>query len=528
MFIAALGILQGVMLLVLLAVCGNTANLVLARASTRYREVGVRLALGAAPGNVIRLMLTENLLLGLGGAAAGVVIAWWGTEALRAMPPYGAFPVRFQTSLDAVGLLFATALGLGCGLLFGAPPAFQLGRIDPQVALRSGSRSTGRSTLRDTLMALQCGLALLVLVVAGLFFQGFVETRDTNPGFRTDGLLIATYDLTVGVPTEASARQFATDLIDRLQRVPEVESVALASNMPLDIHGWPLRGFRIEGRAQTAQQQEQALSNIVSRGYFSTMGIPFVAGSDFAEMRETSQPRQVIVNEEFVRRYISPADPVGRRLTNGGADYTIVGVVKNSTYEAFGEPPTPAFFFSYRDRPRFLGEIHLRARSGSETLLASEVQRAVRDTDASLPVYNIRTMAEHVERNLFLRKIPARMFAVIAPLLLALVAIGIYAVVSYTVSQRTTEIGVRMAMGATAEAVVRHMVMEGLQVALIGIVLAWVLAAMVQLHLFSNSRGAWVVLAGVPTVLTVVAAVSCWLPAKRATTVDPVVALRAE
>ena len=161
-------------------------------------------------------------------------------------------------------------------------------------------------------------------------------------------------------------------------------------------------------------------------------------------------------------------------------------------------------------------------------LLASEIQRAVRAIDASLPVYNIRTMAEHVERNLFLRKIPARMFAVIAPLLLALVAVGIYAVVSYTVSQRTTEIGVRMAMGATAEAVVRHMVMEGLQVALIGIVLAWVLAAMVQLHLFSNSRGAWVVLAGVPTVLTVVAAVSCWLPAKRATTVDPVVALRAE
>ena len=270
------------------------------------------------------------------------------------------------------------------------------------------------------------------------------------------------------------------------------------------------------------------MSNIVSRGYFATMGIPFVSGSDFAEMRDTSQPRQVIVNEEFVRRYISPVDPVGRRLRSGSADYTIIGVVRNSTYEAFGEPPTPAFFFSYRDRPRFFGEIHLRARSGSETLLASDVQRAVHDIDASLPVYNIRTMAEHVERNLFLRKIPARMFAVIAPLLLALVAVGIYAVVSYTVSQRTTEIGVRMAMGATANAVVRIVVMEGLQVALIGIVLAWVLAAMVQLHLFSNSRGAWVVLAGVPIVLPVVAAVSCWLPAKRATTVDPVVALRAE
>ena len=161
-------------------------------------------------------------------------------------------------------------------------------------------------------------------------------------------------------------------------------------------------------------------------------------------------------------------------------------MVKNSTYDAFGEPPTPAFFFSYRDRPRWLGEIHLRARPGSETLLASEVQRAVREIDASLPVYNIRTMAEHIERNLFLRKIPARMFLVIAPLLLALVAIGIYAVISYTVSQRTTEIGVRIAMGATVDRVVKQIVKEGLQVASAGLILAWVIAAMVQTHLFSR------------------------------------------
>ena len=184
MFITALGVLQGVMLLVLLAVCGNTANLVLARASSRYREVGVRLALGAGPGNVIRLMLAENLLLGISGAVVGILIAWWGTEALRSMPPYGAFPVRFQTSLDALGLAFAAILGIGSGLLFGAAPALQLGRIDPQQALRSGSKSAGRSTMRDGLMALQCGLALLVLVVAGLFFESFVETHETNPGFQ--------------------------------------------------------------------------------------------------------------------------------------------------------------------------------------------------------------------------------------------------------------------------------------------------------------------------------------------------------
>ena len=528
MFLAALGVLQGVMLLVLLAVCGNTANLVLARASTRSREVGIRLALGAGPSRVIRLMLAENLLLGLAGAAVGIVIAWWGSEALRAMPPYGAFPVRFQTSLDGIGLAFAVALGIVSGLLFGAAPALQLGRVDPQQALRSGSKSSGRSAMRDGLMALQCGLALLVLVVAGLFFESYVESQDTNPGFRVEGLLLATYDLGPKAPSDAYAGQFARDLLERLRRVPSVESVAIANAMPLDIHGLPLRGFTIEGRARTTAQQEQALSNIVSPGYFRTMGIPIVAGADFVEMIDATTPPQVIVNEEFVRRYIAPSDPLGRELVNGGTTYRIAGVVKNSTYDAFGEPATPAFFFSYRDRPRYLGEIHLRARPGSETLLASEVQGAVRAIDASMPVYNIRTMAEHVERNLFLRRIPARMFVVIAPLLLALVAVGIYAVVSYSVAQRTTEIGVRLALGATSNRVVGQIVKEGLLVTSAGLILAWVIALMVQLHLFSGGPGAWTVLAVVPLVLLAVAILSCWLPARRATLVDPVVVLRNE
>jgi predicted permease len=529
MFITALGVLQAVMLLVLIAVCGNTANLVLARASSRYREVGVRLALGANPGNVIRLMLAESLLLGLGGAIVGIVIAWWGTEALRAMPPYGAFPVRFQTSLDALGLAFAIALGIISGLLFGAAPALQLGRVDPQQALRSGWRSQGRSAMRDGLMALQCGLALLVLTVAGLFFQSFVESQDTDPGFRVEGLLLATYDLGGGSPpTDEYARQFASNLLTRLRRVGSVQSAALANSMPLDIHGLPMRGFVVEGRAQTTTQRDSALSNIVSPGYFKTMGIPMVAGSDFADILDRSAPRQVVVNEEFVRRYIAPADPIGRQVTSGDTAYTIAGVVKDSTYDAFGEPPTPAFFFSWRDHPRWLGEIHLRARPGSETMLAAEVQRAVRELDASLPVYNIRTMAEHIERNLFLRKIPARMFLIIAPLLLALVAIGIYAVVSYTVSQRTREIGVRIAMGATADRVVTQILKETLIVIGAGALLAWLIAVMLDTHLFAGGMEDAPVLLGVPLILMVVGTLACWLPARRATTVDPVVALRAE
>lgn len=531
MITAALGILQAVMLLVLLAVCGNTANLVLARATSRQREVGVRLALGARPASVMQLLIAENLLLGILGAALGIVIAWWGTEALRAMPAYGAFPVRFQTSVDGFGLLFAVALGIGAGLLFGAAPAVQLARVDPQRVLKSGAQSSGRSALRDGLMALQVGLALLVLIVAGLFFQGFVETRETDPGFKTEGLLLATYDLS-GRPATADGcgncvSQFATRLLERLRAVPGVDAVALAAAVPLDIHGLPLRSFTVEGRAQVQQAPDRALSNTVSNDYFKVMGVPIVAGSDFADMSDTTLGPQVMVNQEFVRRFID-GEVVGRRLDYRERTYTIAGVVRDSTYETFGEPPTPAMFFAFRDRPSIMAEIHLRARPGTEVTFAAELQRAVRELDASLPVYNIRTMAEHVDRNLWLRKIPARMFLIVAPLLLALVSMGIYAVVSYTVAHRTAEIGVRIALGATANGVVKQIITESMRVIAVGIALAWVIALMVDLHLFAGGADDLPMMLGVPVLLLAVAAVACWFPARRATLVDPLVALRSD
>jgi predicted permease len=479
----------------------------------------------------MKLLLAENLLLGVLGSVLGIVIAWWGTDALRAMPDYGAFPVRFQTSVDGLGLLFAVALGIGSGLLFGAAPAFQLARVDPQHALRSGSKSSGRSAIRDGLMALQVGLALLVLTVAGLFFQGFVETRETDPGFKVDGVLLATYDLS-GRPATAEGcgncvSGFATRLLERLRNVPGVEAVALASAIPLDIHGLPLRSFTLEGRAQAQEAPDRALSNTVSNDYFKVMGIPIVEGRDFVDMSDTAMGPQVIVNQEFVRRFIT-GETVGRRLTVRDRSYMIAGVVRDSTYEAFGEPTTPAFFFSFRDRPSIMAEVHLRAKTGAETTFASEIQRAVRELDASLPVYNVRTMSEHIDRNLMLRKIPARMFLVIAPLLLALVSIGIYAVVAYTVAHRTAEIGIRIALGATAGGVVRQIVKDGMTVIGAGASLAWVLAVMVDLHLFAGGAGDMPILLGVPVLLLGVAAVACWLPARRATLVDPVVALRTE
>ena len=202
--------------------------------------------------------------------------------------------------------------------------------------------------------------------------------------------------------------------------------------------------------------------------------------------------------------------------------------MRTSTYEAFGEAPTPAFFFSYRDRSPMAGEIHLRVRPGTEAVMASEIQRVVRELDASLPVYNIRTMTEHIDKNLFMRKIPARMFVVIGPLLLALVAIGIYAVVSYAVSLRTSEIGVRLALGATSRTVVAQIVREGLKVIAFGAFCGWLIALMVDLHLFSGGTDDLLPMIGVPVVLLAIATLACWMPANRAAKIDPLKALRTE
>ncbi|MBI3494093.1 MAG: FtsX-like permease family protein, partial [Acidobacteria bacterium] len=267
-----------------------------------------------------------------------------------------------------------------------------------------------------------------------------------------------------------------------------------------------------------------------------TMGIPLRAGTDFADLTDTVAPAQVIVNEAFVRRFVDGGGgatlanvfgALGRRLENRDRRYFIAGVVRNSLSESFGEPPTPVIYFSYRDRPSALGQIHLRTRVGAEYLLAPSVERLVRELDPTLPVYDVRTLTEHVEKNLFLRRIPARMFVVLGPLLLALAAIGIYAVVSYTVSRRTTEIGVRLALGAPARRVVGQIVGESLRVIGVGVAVGWLLMFVVDLHLL---RGVidLPVFAGVPALLLLVATVACWLPAKRATEINPIVALRQE
>jgi predicted permease len=523
----ALAILQGLMLLLLLAVCGNTANLVLARASVRQREMGLRLALGAGPRHIASILLTENVVLALVGAALGALIAVWGTPALVMLPLTG-LPIRFQTSVDGFGLLFAMVLGVGCGLLVGLAPAVQLSRADPQTTFRSGTRTAGRSRLRNGLMGVQVALALVVLIVAGLFYRSFKETRDTDPGFRRDGVLLAAYDLRGRNTSQTFARTFADRLLEPIRALPAVEAAAISTSVPLDIHGLPSRVFSVEGHARTDDGFDQALTNVVTPGYFATMGIPLVAGTDFADLKDTTAPPQAIVNEAFVRQYLGNLEPLARRVQARGGTYVIIGVARNSLYNAFGELPTPIIYFSYRDNPAASGEIHVRTRVGGETALATDIRRVAREIDPDLPLFNIRTLNDHVESNLVFRRVPARLFAVLGPLLLILAAIGIYSVVAYTTSQRTTEIGVRLALGATTRRVVVQFVGQSLIAIGLGALAGWLLAFVVALDVLPGASIDVPVFVGVPAILLTVATAASWLPAWRATRIEPVAALRNE
>jgi predicted permease len=529
MMATSLAILQLIVLLLLLAVCGNTANLVLARATTRHREMGVRLALGAGPWRVASLLMAENVLLALLGAALGGAIAIWGTTTLSAMPPLRVrgIPVSFETSVDATALGFTMLLGLACGLIFGVAPALQLARMDAHLSLRAGASTPQRSRLRNTLMAVEVALAVVVLVAAGLFLRSFMATRNEDPGFKREGVLLAGYDLSGRGASDASLRAFTAQLLERVRALPAIEAAAVATAVPLDIHGLPMRYFALEGRPRNDDALDEALTNTVTPGYFAVMGLPMLAGRDFVDLRDTASPPQTIVNEEFVRRYLGGADPLGRWVETRGRKYTIAGVVKNSLYNAFGEPPTPILYFSLRDRPSASGEIHVRTRAGAETSVASDLRRTVRDLDPELPIYDIRSLSDHIEANLIFRRIPARMFEVLGPLLLLLAAIGIYAVVAYAVSVRTAEIGVRLALGATSRRLVAQFVGEHLLVIGLGALAGWLIAFAVVVDVLSAPLDV-AVFAGVPLILLAVATLASWWPARRVTLVDPMRALRTE
>lgn len=524
LLVGAVVTLQAVLLLLLLAVCGNTASLLLARTTSREPEIAVRLALGAPRWRIARLILAECAWLAALGTALGAALAVWGTSALRAIPLPAVVPIRFQTSVDLQVLAFACTLGVTACLLAGAAPAARATRLTPQTALRTGSQAAGRRRLGPLLMGLEAALAVIVLIVAALFLTRFAESRETDPGFRRQGVLLAAYDLArrdTGVDESAT---FAARLLERVRDLPEVVGAAIASLVPLDIHGLPRRGVTVEGRARADGRLDEVLTNTVTPGYFAVMDLDLVSGAGFARLDDETAPPQVVINETFARTLLGDRPALGRQVQSGGRAFTITGIVEDSIYDAFGEPPTPAVYFSYRDRPASRGELHVRTREGAEDRLAPAIARIVRDLDPRLPLYDVRTLGDHVERNLFLRRVPARMFAVLGPMLLLLAAIGIYGVVSHSVARRTPETGVRLALGSTPSRVVRHFVAESVEAVGLGAFAGGIVATALATLLPGTFEPR--IFVAVPLILVAVAVLASWLPARRAARIQPVEALR--
>jgi predicted permease len=384
-------------------------------------------------------------------------------------------------------------------------------------------------------MATEAALALIVLLAAGLFFESFRDTRRIDPGFRVEGVLLSEYDLTTGGAGHLQAggrvdpavsRAFADKVLQRLRTLPGVESAAIALYVPLDIHGFPMASFKPKSESTTDLNPDRALINFVTPDYFRTIGIPQLSGSDFVPLSDTTSLPQAIVNQEFVRRYLEGAEPLGRRLGGNTSGFVIAGVVRNSFSDSFGEAPIPTVYLSYRDRPRASGQIHVRTRAGAETLLASEVRRVVREVEPGVPVFDTRTLADHVESNMFLRRIPARLFIVLGPLLLFFAAIGIYSVVAYNLAHRITEIGIRMALGATPRDVVVQIIGETIKIIIYGALAGLAIAFIVYIHVVPGGPLDPRIFLGVPAILLLVASAACWLPARRAAGLDPLIALR--
>jgi predicted permease len=528
--VAALAMFQAAMLLVLAVVTGNTVNLVLARAGSRHHEAGVMLAIGASRWRIVRLVLLENVMLAVVGAGAGALMAVWGTSALRAvpLPSPGGLELSFHTAVDAYTVLFASTLGVLCGLVIGLPAGLHLSRLGAGAVMRAGASVTSRSGIREAFLALEVALAVVVLFVAAAFVKNFNDTRTIDPGFTREGVLLATFDLRGRgrSVTADSTREFSARVLDELRRRDTVESAALATSVPLDIHGMPSRMVAVEGHAREDGDLDRALANSVSPGYFETMRIAFVEGQDFAPLRDPRETSEAIVNEQFVKQLIAPRPALGRRVEAAGRTHTIVGVVRTSVANAFGETPEPMIYFSLRERPAPMVELHVRGRRGPASDLVPVVRRGMRDLDGAIPLYNVRTLADHVDANLVFSRSPARLVAVLGPLLLALVGVGIYAVAAHSVSRRRKEVGTRLALGATPGRVVRTLVLETTRTVAIGAVGGLAAAALIDPGFDSGASGQMVILAAVAALLMLAAGVATWLPARRAGRINPIVVLK--
>jgi predicted permease len=532
---AFMALLMGVVGLVLLAACTNLANLLLARAVARRREIGVRLALGASRGRLVRQLLTESVLLSVTGGLLGIVLALWMRDALLAFQPPIPVPLAFELPLDWRVLTFTLVLSLGTGILFGLAPALRSTRADVVGAIKDddAGRAFRKSRLRGTLVAAQIGVSLVLLVGSGLFVRSLQNARNIDVGFETRDMLLATVDPAQQGYTGARRREFFRELLARLAAQPGVRAASAAATVPLGLDNAET-SVRIEAATGPQRVAGGAAFNVIAPDYFRTMGMTLLRGRDFAIKDDETAPDVVVINETLAERAWPGQDPIGKRVSTSGDTgpwREVIGVVRTAKYRQLGEAPKPFVYFPYFQG---MGEeltLHVRT-AGDPMALLPVVRREVQALDRNIPLADVKTMTQHMKISLLPAQLAGTLLGAFGLVALLLAAIGVYGVMSYAASQRTREIGIRMALGATARDVVRLIVSQGMTPVIggltVGAALAFGLGRLVGSLLYGISPADPPTFVGVAFLLGAVAVLASWVPARRAAKVDPMVALRHE
>jgi len=531
-----LWILLGAVGFLLLIACVNLANLLLANATSRIRETAVRAALGADRWRIARQVLTESLVLGLAGAAAGLLLAFWGVDLFKSLEP-GAIPRADQVSINGWVLGFTVAVGLLTGVLSGIIPALQLPRTDFQTALRESSRGTsgsrGQNRLRGALVASEVALSLMLLVGAGLLLRSFVEVLRVDRGFQSESRLVFAVNMPGSYDT-ARRGEVRDLLLERLNAMPGVLSTAVNSR-PIS-GGNPGMGIApADWQAERGDSPPWAGWRLVTRDYFRVMGVRLLGGRTFTERDVIGEPWIAIISERLAERLFPGEDPIGRqvKLWYSQNDFVaeVVGVVANQRERGLDSDPTLTVYLPYYGAGWSPMQFVVHT-TGDLTASVGTVRSMLGEIDPTLPISNIETLDEIVGASVAGRRFYMLMLAVFAGVAIVLALAGIYGVQSYSVSRRTSEIGVRVAMGATHEQVIRQIVRQGMQPAAIGIVLgliaAFAVSRLLSSLLFGIASSDPLTYMGVAILLAAAALVACYVPALRALRIDPVVALREE
>ena len=531
-----LAVLSVVVALVLLIACANVANLLLSRAVSRRREVAIRLSLGASRWRLVRQLLTEAMLLALVAGTAGIVMAYWTADVLMAFAPPTDIPLDFGLRVDSQTLAYAMGISLLTGVLFGLVPALQASSPNTAHALKeeAGRGGTGGRTghrLRAALVVTQVATCAVLLIGATLFVRSLTAARDLNPGFEPRGMLIASIDLVPNGYTDDTGRQFHRRLVESVGAIPGVESTTLARYVPLGLGGSSDDGPYGRRLLAAAQRGSEHHLQHCGAAVFRDDAHPDGARPRVHPQDTRGAARVLIVNETMASRYWGGREAVGGRVRVGKDDHQVVGVASDIKYRQIAEAPRAMMYLPAR------AELHERGRAARAQRRrarrhAGSVRSVIRTLDPNLPIYDARTIEEHMQIAVFAQRMAANMLGAMGVLALLLAAVGLYGVIAYAVSQRTQEMGVRLALGAAPGHLRRMIVGQGLKLTLAGLAIGVTLALGATGFLSTLLPGVAprdpVTFVTVPLALLTIALIAAWIPARRASAVDPVVALRYE